>query len=369
MSVRNSFASLNESDDDEPKQQVKKPVTAKPKAPAAAAPARNNNRRDDRPRRDDNRNRGGRRGEYNRESGDSNARKYRRDDRRTDRRRDADRKDRRREGNNNDRRDNRRGRNQYEKTHQKRGPKKAGHGGWGTDKDAVAAAEEETTATATTTAETPTEDASEETPSEPAAPAVRELTLEEHEAAEKERRAKFNERWGSKPAAVDVNLEKEFSGMAVVGKKSRKAEAESGAAGKKSAKTATKSAQKAKELKKAIFAEPTHFASDDRGRGYGGRGRGGGRGGRGGRGRNRGHCQNCLLVRFVGHVYLDTCLFDFVRRRGTRQPPTWRQCEHARCKRVPRTRVESGEICVRSKIVICGFKVNFRSCLLLSVSY
>jgi len=283
MSVRNSFASLDESDDDEPKQQVKKAVTSKPKAPAAAAPARNNNRRDDRPRRDDNRrdNRGGRRGEYNRDAGDSNARKYRRDDRRTDRRRDADRKDRRREGNSGDRRDDRRGRNQYEKTHQKRGPKKAGHGGWGTDKDAVAVAEEDTATSPT--AETPTEDVSEETPSEPAAPAVRELTLEEHEAAEKERRAKFNERWGAKPAAVDLDLEKEFSGMSVVGKKSRKAGAVTST--KKTGKTVTKSAQKAKELKKAIFAEPNHFGSDDRARGYGGRGRGGGRGGRG---RNRG---------------------------------------------------------------------------------
>ena len=285
MSVRNSFASLDDSDDDEPKQQVKKAVTSKPKAPAAAAPARNNNRRDDRPRRDDNRrdNRGGRRGEYNREAGDSNARKYRRDDRRTDRRRDADRKDRRRDGNSGDRRDDRRGRNQYEKTHQKRGPKKAGHGGWGTDKDAVAVAEEDTATSPT--AETPTEDVSEETPSEPAAPAVRELTLEEHEAAEKERRAKFNERWGAKPAAVDLDLEKEFSGMSVVGKKSRTIGAGSGTSAKKTGKTVTKSAQKAKELKKAIFAEPNHFGSDDRARGYGGRGRGGGRGGRG---RNRG---------------------------------------------------------------------------------
>lgn len=291
MSVRNSFASLDDSDDDEPKQQVKKAVTSKPKAPAAAAPARNNNRRDDRPRRDDNRrdNRGGRRGEYNREAGDSNTRKYRRDDRRTDRRRDADRKDRRREGNSgdrrDDRRDDRRGRNQYEKTHQKRGPKKAGHGGWGTDKDAVAVAEEDTATSPT--AETPTEDVSEKTPSEPAAPAVRELTLEEHEAAEKERRAKFNERWGAKPAAVDLDLEKEFSGMSVVGKKSRTIGAGSGTSAKKTGKTVTKSAQKAKELKKAIFAEPNHFGSDDRARGYGGRGRGGGRGrNRGGTGRD-----------------------------------------------------------------------------------
>merc|ERR1712159_539823 len=105
-----------------------------------------------------------------------------------------------------------------------------------------------------------------------------------------ERRAKFNERWGSKPAAVDLDLEKEFSGMAVVGKKSRKTGAGSGTAAKKTCKTVTKSAQKAKELKKAIFAEPNHFASDDdsrgRARGYGGRGRN--RGGAGRDNRRRG---------------------------------------------------------------------------------
>lgn len=281
MSVRNSFAFLDDSEDDEPIQQVKVKAKPKAKAPAAPAPARNNNRgsrRDDNNRRD---NRGGhRRGEYNRDVGESNSRKYRRDDRRTDRRRDADRRDNRRarEGNSQDRR----GRNQYEKTHQKRGPKKGGHGGWGTDKDAVDVVEEEATATA----DTPTEEAEEETPSEPAAPAVVELTLEEHEAAEKERRAKFNSRWGSNTAAASsADLEKEFSGMAVVGKKSRNLGAGKVTASKKPYKTASKSAQKAKELKKAIFAEPTHYGSSDdrdysRGRGGRGRGRGGGRGGR-----------------------------------------------------------------------------------------
>jgi len=276
MSVRNSFASLDESDDDEPRQQVKTKAKTKAKTPPATAPARNNNRGGG--RRDDNRrdNRG-RRGEYNRDVGDSNSRKYRRDDRRTDRRRDAERRDRRRDGGNNQ---DRRGRNQYEKTHQKRGPKKAGHGGWGTDKDAVDVVEEETPAAG---ADTPTEEgADEETPSEPAAPAVRELTLEEHEAAEKERRAKFNERWGSTTAAA-VDVEKEFSGMTVVSKKKAWAQTDSSAATKKPAKSASRSAQKAKELKKAIFAEPKH---DFGGRGYSPRGDGRGRGrGRGGRGR------------------------------------------------------------------------------------
>merc|ERR1711939_1044672 len=122
----------------------------------------------------------------------------------------------------------------------------------------------------------------EETPSEPAAPAVRELTLEEHEAAEKERRAKFNERWGSQSKAAVVDVEKEFSGMTVVSKKKAWAKTDSSAASKKPAKSASRSAQKAKELKKAIFAEPTHEYG---GGGYsprsGGRGRGRGRGGRG----------------------------------------------------------------------------------------
>lgn len=163
---------------------------------------------------------------------------------------------------------------------QKRGPKKAGHGGWGTDKDAVDVVEEETPAAG---GDTPTEEgADEETPSEPAAPAVRELTLEEYEAAEKERRAKFNERWGSKTAAA-LTLEKEFSGMTVVSQKKAWAQTDSSAATKKPAKSASRSAQKAKELKKAIFAEPKH---DFGGRGYSPRGDGRGRGrGRGGRGR------------------------------------------------------------------------------------
>merc|ERR1719174_1212151 len=131
-----------------------------------------------------------------------------------------------------------------EKAHQKRGPKKGGHGGWGTDKDAVDVAEEEAAAAPATP---PTEDAGEEVPSEPAAPAVRELTLEEHEAAEKERRAKFNERWGSNTAsASSADLEKEFSGMSVVSKKSRKPET-SAKATKKPSKSASKSSQKAKE--------------------------------------------------------------------------------------------------------------------------
>lgn len=315
MSVRNAFACLDDSDE-EPTQQVKS--KAKTKAPAAApAPARynnrrDNNRRDNRGGRDNNRgrgdynrdsadrrdNRGGRdnnrggRGEYNRDAADSGARKYRRDDRRQDRRRDADRRDRRRDGNN---QDQRRGRNQYEKSHQKRGPKKGGHGGWGTDKDAVDVTVEETaTGDATPDAATPTEEgAADETPSEPAAPAVQELTLEEHEAAEKERRAQFNARWASSAPASKEDLAKDFSGMAVVSKKTRKAGADTWAAKRQNRKASSKSAQKAKELKKAIFAEPTHNHGGgdygDRGRGRGGdrgRGRGGG-GGRGDRGRDR----------------------------------------------------------------------------------
>jgi len=283
MALRNAFACLDDSDE-EPAPQVKS--KAKTKAPAAApAPARdNNNRRYDnrRDNRRDNRGRDNRgrdnrgRGEYNHDAADSGARKYRRDDRRQDRRRDADRRDRRRDGNN---QDQRRGRNQYEKSHQKRGPKKGGHGGWGTDKDAVDVAEETAGAASP---DAPTEEgATDETPSEPAAPAVQELTLEEHEAAEKERRAQFNARWASKaPAASKQDLAKEFSGMAVVSKKTRKAGADTWAAARKAPKASSKSAQKAKELKKAIFAEPTHHGGGD----YGdrGRGRGGDRGGRGG---------------------------------------------------------------------------------------
>merc|ERR1719362_2811566 len=70
--------------------------------------------------------------------------------------------------------------------------------------------------------------------------------------------------------------------MAVVSKKTRKAGADTWAAARKAPKASIKSAQKAKELKKAIFAEPTHHGGGD----YGDRGRGGGgdrpRGGRGG---------------------------------------------------------------------------------------
>lgn len=293
MSVRNSFAFLDDSDDDEPRQQVKAKAKAKPSAAPSPtpAPARNYNNRG--PRRDGDRrdNRGGRRGggEYTRETGDGNPRKYRRDDRRTDRRRDAERRDRRREGGNPG--SDRRGRNQYEKTHQKRGPKKGGHGGWGTDKDAVDVAEE-TAAAAGGDTPTPTaEDTEEAPPAEPAAPAVTELTLEEHEAAEKERRAKFNERWGSKAAAsASVDLEKDFTGMKVVSKKTRKLQTETWAAARKAnSSKSSKSAQKAKQLKQAIFAEPKHDRGyrDDRGRGGRGRGRGGsdnrGSGGRGGR--------------------------------------------------------------------------------------
>jgi len=296
MSVRNSFAYLDDSDDDEPRQQVKTKAKtkAKAKAPAAAPPARNNNRG---PRRDgeyNNRrnNRSGGRGEYNRDVGD-NARKYRRDDRRTDRRRDAERRDRRREGGGNNR--DRRGRNAYEKTHQKRGPKKGGHGGWGTDKDAVAVAEETAAGAAEATPDAPEEAGEDETPADaPSAPAVVELTLEEHEAAEKERRAKFNERWGSKAAYDDApDLEKEFTGMSVVGKKNRQKQSETWAAKRTTAKAASRSYQKERELKAAIFAEPKHGyggGGDDRGYGGGGGGRGYGRGGggrgRGGRGRN-----------------------------------------------------------------------------------
>jgi len=273
MSLRNAFACLDDSDE-EPAQQVKS--KAKAKAPAAApAPARynnrrDNNRRDNRGGRDSNRgrgdynrdsgdrrdNRGGRdnnrggRGEYNRDAADSGARKYRRDDRRQDRRRDADRRDRRRDGNN---QDQRRGRNQYEKSHQKRGPKKGGHGGWGTDKDAVDVTVEETATGAASPDTAPTEEgATDETPSEPAAPAVQELTLEEHEAAEKERRAQFNARWASSaPAASKEDLAKDFSGMAVVSKKTRKTGADIRTANK-SRKAASRSAQKAKELKKLL---------------------------------------------------------------------------------------------------------------------
>lgn len=290
MSVRNSFAFLDDSDDDEPRQQVKTKAKtkAKAKAPAAAPPARNNNRG---PRRDGDYNRGrnnrsGGRGEYNRDVGE-NARKYRRDDRRTDRRRDAERRDRRREGGGNNR--DRRGRNQYEKAHQKRGPKKGGHGGWGTDKDAVAVAEETAAGAAEASPEGDgaEEAGDDETPAEPAAPAVVELTLEEHEAAEKERRAKFNERWGSNSSYDDasMDLEKEFSGMSVVSKKNRPKETETWAAKRSTAKAASRSYQKERELKAAIFAEPSHGGYGGGGEGYGG-GRGGSGRGRGGRGRN-----------------------------------------------------------------------------------
>merc|ERR1719362_1497908 len=73
--------------------------------------------------------------------------------------------------------------------------------------------------------------------------------------------------------------------MAVVSKKTRKAGADTWAAARKAPKASSKSAQKAKELKKAIFAEPTHHGGGDYGDRGGGRGRsrGGRGGGRGGR--------------------------------------------------------------------------------------
>merc|ERR1712187_1092727 len=72
----------------------------------------------------------------------------------------------------------------------------------------------------------------------------------------------------------------------------RKVETETRAAARKVPKSTSKSAQKAKELKKAIFAEPTHFSgggSRDYGRGgRDGRSRGRGRGGGRGRGYDSG---------------------------------------------------------------------------------
>lgn len=275
--VRNSFAFLDDSDDDEPRQQQQQVKKAKSPAPPTvpAAKSRKNQRRDDN-RRDNNRrdnnrrdNRASRQRRDGRQfnDGETGSQKYRRDSRRNDRRRDTERRNngnRRREGN-----FERRGRNQYEKAHQKRGPKKNGHGGWGTNKDAVDLAAKEPTSDHD---EASNEATTEEIPTEPS---VRELTLEEHMVAEKERRAKFNERWESKSSTTAEDLSKEFSGMAVVGKKSRKPQFETRSTEKKNSSKESKSERKAKELKKAIFAEPKHF-SDDGGRGN--RGRGGKRG-------------------------------------------------------------------------------------------